>query len=217
MRGYGISIIRFMWSLQLYANDQRFKALDTDLGTRGKLLKKSLSSSLLCFFQSKDLMDAIATTLITRKRQTESLKFTHVVERSDLSSMGIWPLHPPSRKSAKQRSPPEQFQSLLVSLGSKVSIWCSAIKQAQLFDDHYHTGHQKWTPHPHCPQLLVPSGKVNSYPALENINDEIICSLLTGGGGNLESQLPTPGGVVNVERKLLYARVSSIDNYDVGT
>ena len=44
--------------------DQRFKSPDTDLGTRGKLLKKSLSSSLLCFFQSKGLMDAIATNLI---------------------------------------------------------------------------------------------------------------------------------------------------------
>ena len=86
------------------------------------------------------------------------------------------------------------------------------------FDDHYHTGHQKWTPHPHCPQLLVPSGKVNSYPALESINDETIRSLLTGSGGlELTSQLPPPGGVVNTERKLLYARVSCIDNYDAGT
>ena len=68
----------FMWSVQLYANDQRFKAPETDLGTRGKLLKKILSSSLLCFCQSKDLMEAIATTLIMRKRQTEILKFTHM-------------------------------------------------------------------------------------------------------------------------------------------
>ena len=68
-----------MRSMQLYANDQRFKAPNTDLGTRGKLLKKILSSSLLCFIQSKDLTDAIATTLIIRKRQIEILKFTHVV------------------------------------------------------------------------------------------------------------------------------------------
>ncbi len=52
--------------LPVYATDQRSNRPDTDLGTRGKLLKKILSSSLLCFFQSKDLTDAIATTLIMR-------------------------------------------------------------------------------------------------------------------------------------------------------
>jgi hypothetical protein len=62
----------------------------------------------------------------------------------------------------------------------------------------------------------VPSGKVNSYPALESIDDEIIRSLLLTASGGLESQLPPPGGMVNAERKLLYARVSSIDNYDIG-
>ena len=103
----------------------------------------------------------------------------------------------------------------LVPRATYEAIRCST---TLLFDDHYHTGHQKWTPHPHCPQLLVPSGKVNSYPALESINDKTIRSLLTGSGGlELTSQLPPPGGVVNTERKLLYARVSCIDNYDAGT
>ena len=83
-----------------------------------------------------------------------------------------------------------------------------------LFDDLYHTGAQKWVPHPLHSQLLVPSGKVNSYPAPEtNSTDsnEIIRSLLSSC---LDSE--SGGGVVNSEQKLLYARVTSSDNVDIG-
>ena len=63
--------------LQLYAFCQRFMPPDADLGMSGKLLKKILSSSLLCFSQSKD--DAIATTLITQiKKNIESAPHTYI-------------------------------------------------------------------------------------------------------------------------------------------
>ena len=77
-----------------------------------------------------------------------------------------------------------------------------------------HTGNQKWAPHPQCSLLLVPSGRVHNYPALEDSSDTAIRLLLSGTKGTESLQL-APGGVVNSERKLLYARVSSIDNYDI--
>ena len=183
----------YIWSLQEIRG--LYKSPDTDLGTRGKLLKKSLFSSLLCFFQSKDLMDAIATNLIMWKRQTENLKFTHVAGNQSVRRHGH--SGPPSqlkkRKVKKHGRAVSESPSITRLKGIGTVLYYQG---TLLFDDHYHTGHQKWTPHPHCPQLLVPSGKVNSYPALESINNKTIRSLLTGSGGLRE-----------------FARVSSIDNY----
>ena len=78
-----------------------------------------------------------------------------------------------------------------------------------------YAGRHSWVPHPRCSRLLVPSNRVNHHhdqTAGDDScsGDEVIHSLLS------DSSDSRPGGVVDTEQKLLYARVTSIDSVDVG-
>ena len=131
---------------------------------------------------------------------------------------------PPSsqkkRKTKKQGRAISESPSVTRLKGDiKFSRQARDSKQLLLLSILYHTANQKWVPYPQISHLLVPSGKVDHYhyPTAEgslsssSSGEEVIRSLLSSC---TELQ---PGGVVNTERKVVYARVTSIDSVHIGT